>query len=225
MSSNENIDFQKMSSIELLEFIAMKADFPDEAEGAFGEFCYRFDQKVIKKAEIYCSKFGYGSAVALEISECAFARVWKYPTFKITKSNKSNPDKGILIWMLRILFTQLIKYGEKRYCAEPTEEEDLALISNVDELIYYQIPDDDDNSRKTLKKKLEIIESALLALSQKHRIIYFTYKAYEVEGRYLPRSLTKKLQDSLELTQSSIKVYKKHANDHIINYLNARNGK
>lgn len=224
-SGENNIDFTQVSSVELLEYMAMKAEFSQEAENAFTEFCPRFDQEIIRKAEIYCSKFGYGPGVALELAECTFARVWKYPTFRLSKSNKTNPDKAIIMWMLRILYTQLIKYGQQQYCADPTEEEDLAIISDIDELVISKVPDDDDFSRRNLKKALEVIERALTGLSQKHRVIYLTYKAYETHGKYLPRPLTKKLQDTLNLTQNSIQVYKKHAYDHVNNYLAAINGK
>lgn len=227
MSTNDKnmIDFSQTPSLELMEYMEMKVDFPLEAQGAFIEFCSRFDQEIIRKSEIYCSKFGYGPAVALEISQCAFAKVWKYPTFKMEKSSSKNPEKGIVLWMLRILYTQLVKYGEHQYCAEPTEEEDLSLITNIDELIAVKILDGDDFSKKKLKDALNVIEGAFAALTPKHKIIYLTYKAYEVPGKYLPRTLTKKLQKTLELTHSTIKVYKKDANDHIKKYIETVNGK
>jgi len=219
------IDFTQIPSIELMEYMAMKIDFPKEAQEAFMEFCSRFDQEIIRKAEIYCSKFNYGPGVALEISQCTFAKVWKYPTFKMEKSSRTNPDKGIILWMLRILYTQLVKYGEQQFCAEPTVEEDLAIITSIDELIAVKIPDSDNFSKKKLKEALQVVEGAFAALTPKHKIIYLTYKAYEIPGKYLPRTLTKKLQDTLELTHSTIKVYKKDANDHIKKYLDSINGK
>lgn len=225
IDDKNKIDFTQIPSTELMEYMAMKSDFPCEAQDAFMEFCSRFDQEIIRKAEIYCSKFGYGPGVALEISQCTFAKVWKYPTFKIEKSSRTNPDKGIILWMLRILYTQLVKYGEQQYCAEPTEEEDLSLITNIDDLIAVKIPDGDEYSKKKLKSALQVVDAAFAALTPKHKIIYLTYKAYEIPGKYLPRTLTKKLQDTLELTHSTIKVYKKDANDHIKKYLDTINGK
>ena len=65
----------------------------------------------------------------------------------------------------------------------------------------------------------------MLGLSEKHKIVYLTYKAYENTGKKnLPRSVGKKLRDKLNLVQNSIQVYKKEANDHINNYLKAFNG-
>lgn len=66
---------------------------------------------------------------------------------------------------------------------------------------------------------MEIIDRAMLGLSNKHKIIFLTYKAYEESGKNIPRSVSKKLQNQLDLTQSSIRVYKKEANEHFLNYL------
>jgi hypothetical protein len=65
-----------------------------------------------------------------------------------------------------------------------------------------------------LQKLYELLNEALSKLSPKHKIIYLTYKQYESitsDGYNLPRHLTKKLQDELDLTQNSIRVYKKQA--------------
>ena len=81
------------------------------------------------------------------------------------------------------------------------------------------IDEEDITRRKDLKLRLEIIERAMEGLSEKHKIIYLTYKAYETSGTQIPRGVSKKLQEQLELTQSSIRGYKKHAIEKISNYL------
>ena len=71
-------------------------------------------------------------------------------------------------------------------------------------------------------KQYEIIKAALERLTPKHKIIYLTYKEYEPHfkaGFNFPRAFLKKLQDELELTQASIRVYKKQAYDKIDEYL------
>src|SRR5690606_18696501 len=130
-----DIDFEEISSIELLEYISFKEDFPEEAKDAFVQFCYRFEKDMKQKAEKYCEKFGYNEVVALEIAHCTFARVWKYPTFKPEKAKSKDLDKAILLWMYPILYTQIIKYGVDKYCADPSEEENLSIIENTEELL------------------------------------------------------------------------------------------
>lgn len=218
----ENIDFKELSSVELLEYISFKEEFPKEASQAFAEFCFRFEKDIISKSEIYCNKFNYSEVVALEIAHCAFARVWRYPTFNPKKSKSKNLDKGILLWMYPIVYTQIVKYGEQNYCAEPTEEEDFVIIEDSKGLIEYLDIDDIEKTRE-LKAKFKTIESALQMLSFKHRVIYFTYKAYQRDGKKVPRSITSSLREKLSLTQKSINTYYNAADKHITNYLNILN--
>lgn len=218
----EKIDFGNMCSKELLEYISFKIDFENEAIAAFTEFCSRFERKMIQRAEIYCLKFSYSSVIAMDIAHCTFARVWKYPTFDLAKSSSKNIEKAILLWLNKIMYTQLVKYEKVDSCAEPETEEDLSLIMTIDDLV--EIKADAEENKKKLREKLSILDSAFLGLSDKHRIIYLTYRAYEITGKNLPRPLLKKLQNDLQLTQSTVRVYKKEANSHIENYLKARNG-
>jgi len=179
---------------------------------------------VIQKAEIYSSKFGYSAVVALEIAHCAFARVWKYPSFNLKKAKSKDVSKAILLWLYPIMYTQLVKYGEHNTCADPTVDEDLSIITDLDGLVNIKSHSDDIEHKKNLKIKLEILNSAFVGLSEKQKIIYLTYKAYEVPGKNIPRSISKKLQDILELTQGTIRLYKRDANLHVDNYIKQRNG-
>ncbi|WP_298310195.1 RNA polymerase subunit sigma [uncultured Aquimarina sp.] len=222
-NTKQDIEFAQTPSIELLEYISFKDEFPAEAQNAFVEFCYRFEKDLKRKSEIYCNKYGYNEVVALEIANCTFSRVWKYPTFKKEKSKSKNLDKGILIWMCRILYTQLIKYGELNTCAEPTKEEDLSLVNDADELLErFDAPDIE--AKREVRAKLQTIEKALTQLSEKHKIIYFTYRAYQKEGKKVPRTITKLLREKLGLTQKSVNTYYGDAHRHVTNYLNIMNG-
>jgi hypothetical protein len=65
----------------------------------------------------------------------------------------------------------------------------------------------------------------LLDFSQRHRIIYFTYLTYKPEkDGNIPRSASNKLKEQLDLTQASIRVYKKEATDFANNYICKVNG-
>lgn len=223
-NKNQDIDFEKMSSIELLEYISFKEEFPSEAQLAFAHFCYRFEKDLKHKSEIYCNKFGYSEVIALEITNCTFSRVWKYPTFKKEKAKSKDLNKAILLWMYPILYTQIIKYGKQNSCAEPTEEEDLSLIYDLEELVQ-RMNIENVESKRILLAKLKTIERALEQLSEKHRIIYFTYRAYQREGKKVPRTITRQLRERLSLTQKSVNTYYTNANNHVTNYLNIINGK
>src|SRR6478735_7794123 len=191
---NDKIDFEKICSSELLDYISFKSEYPKEAEYAFIEFCRRFEKDLLRKAEVYCSKFGYNEVIAFDVANCTFARVWKYPTFDLKKAKSKNVEKGILLWLYPTMYTQILKFQHAATCAEPTEEEDLGIISDLDGLVDKMSDSDDMDNKKTLKKKLQVLEGAFMGLSGKHKIIYLTYKAYERTGKNIPRTVSKKLQ-------------------------------
>lgn len=222
------IDFESLPSDELVEYISFQNDYKEEAEIAFSVFCDRFQEKIFRKSEIYCNKFDFSEAIAAYIVSCTFARVWKYHSFNKGKSKRTNVDAAIEIWLCKILYNEIVKYNTKHSCAEK-DEEDLPIIENFDALIDYFIQCEDDEEdevsekKRDLRKQLDNVERALAQLSVKHRIIFLTYKAYGNDG-YIPRQVSKALCDRLELTQSSIRGYKKVAETHIKTYLTYLNG-
>lgn len=211
------------SSIDLLEYISWKSEYPQEAAEAFIIFYNRYQKDILEKAEIHCLRNGYSSDIAEMIANCTFERVWKYPSFNINKAKSKDIDKAILLWMYPIMRTQALLYFKENSCSEPSKEEDLSIIENIDELIEYTVPEQPEK-KKDLKIVLEIVEQALSQLSDKHRIIYLTYKAYEQKKKNIPRSLSKQLQIKLGLTQNSIRVYKMEAIKHVENFIEKTNG-
>lgn len=210
-------------SLDLLEYIRWKDEYPEEAQAAFSEFCLRYDQAVLKAAEIYCRKWNLSSTVALDIVECTFARVWKYTSYDHTKSKTDNINNGIKRWLSKIAFTQLTNYTDRGTCYEPDKETDLSLIYTLDDFVEKSTVD--NLTRKELKEKLSIIEEFINGQEEKHRIIYLTYKLYTHKGNNIPRSVSKKLQDELGLVPGSIRKYKEQANKQVDNFLNQHNGK
>ena len=79
-------------------------------------------------------------------------------------------------------------------------------------------------SKADLKQQLRTVESIINSLNPKHKIIYLTYKLYEQVGTYIPKSVREKLQEELELTQSSIRKYKEEAIKEIQAHLKKENG-
>lgn len=221
----EKIDFENMVGSELLEYISFKDEFPNEAELAFYVFCDRYQRDILQKSEIQCSKFEYNEAIAFLAAKCTFDKVWnKAHTFSMEKANTKNIDKAILLWMYKILYTQILLFKDRDTCAQPTEEEDLSLIENLDALVNVYAPENIEK-QKELKENLSFLERVLQGLSQKHRIIYFTYLAYKPEkDKNIPRSISNKLKEQLDLTQASIRVYRKDATDLVNNYINKVNG-
>jgi hypothetical protein len=220
---NEKIEFGKICSSELLDYISFKEEYPKEAEWAFIEFCKRFEKDLLQKAEVYCAKFGYNEVVALDVANCTFSRVWKYPSFNLKKAKSKDVTKAILLWLYPIMYTQILKFQHAASCAEPTEEEDLCLITDLDGLVNKISDSVDVDDKKKLKAQLKVLESAFLGLTEKHKIIYLTYKAYERAGKNIPRGISKKLQDVLDLVPVTIRIYKRDTNLHVENYIKQHN--
>jgi hypothetical protein len=216
-------EIKSACSLDLLEYISWKLEYPKEAEAAFSVFCLRYDQAVLKAAEIYCKKWNLSATVALDIVDCTFARVWKYPSYQHKKSKTDNIDNGIKRWLSKISFTQLVNYTNKGTCYEPEKETDLSLIYTLDD--YVERSTVDTLNKKELKEHLRVLEGVINGLGEKHRIIYLTYKLYTLEGNNIPRPVSKKLQEELDLVPGSIRKYKEQANKQIENFLNQHNGK
>jgi hypothetical protein len=149
--------------------------------------------------------------------------VWKYPSYDQEKSKSKDINKGIKLWLHRIVYTQLANYKNKGFCYEADKETDLSLIETIEELVEgYSVPDE---KKRLILKKMSVVDEALSQLTQKHKIIYLTYKLYCPDGKtYIPRAVSKKLQEELGLAQGSIRKYKEEANKIVETYLTRING-
>jgi DNA-directed RNA polymerase specialized sigma24 family protein len=203
----------------LIEYVQWKdqSDYRQVAEDAFKVLCFRFRNDVIKKCRIISKNWRYDTHVGDTIAERTFARFWKYPKTFTPSKCKKELDDCFKFYLFAIAQTQLADYRKEVLGIDQTpytgEEEIVYEFPNLDAL---NIPSE---ARRDLKKKEEIIKKALERLTPKHRIVYLTYKAHEINGRKMPRPLLKTLRDELELTQSSIQVYKKEAYDKVDEYL------
>lgn len=218
---SKNQDLNNETTENLLAYIQWKdePDYVELAKEAFRVFTFRFQLDLQKKLIPICTNWGYDKQVATEIAYETFDRIWKYPNFDISKVKQKDYYKAITFYLYGISKRLLADY-KKSQNEEPNP-------FTGDEEIIYNFPDIEmlevGKERKAeLKKLYELLHNALSRLTLKHKIIYLTYKQYESatkEGYNLPRKLTKKLQDELNLTQNSIRVYKKEAIDTVNTYL------
>lgn len=210
---NNSQDLNNESTENLLEYIQWKGDpdYEETAKEAFRVFTFRYQLDLQKKLIQICKNWGYDKQVATELAYEAFARIWKYPKFDLSKSKQKDYDKAVTFYLFGIAKRLLADY-KKNETEKPNP-------FTGDEEIIRELPDiemlERGKERKAeLKRMYELLNEALARLTPKHKIIYLTYKHYESltsEGYNLPRHLTKKLQDELDLTQSTIRVYKKEA--------------
>lgn len=195
--------------IQLLRMIASKDEDMETAEKALHLFVGTFEGKIKKNVEILAFKNGFDENVAFEAIQCAFNKVWLYPTFDMRKSHFKDETKAIVAWLIKIALSQMYQYTNKGECARIKPEEDLSVIeTGVGFVESFHISD------LTTEKKMQyalMLEKKLSVLDEKHRIIYLTYKAYQTSGKKLPRKLLATLRKRLGVSQPTIRVYKKEA--------------
>lgn len=194
--------------------------YEDTAKNAFWQFYFRFQEELIKKTRVVARNWGYDNVVADSIAEKALERFWMYPNFDITKSSTKDWDTGVLLYLFRIAFNLLIDYKKSlNGTGNPFtgEEEILRDLPDIEKMNLSV------ETKAKLQNEYEVVKRVLESLGPKHKIIYLTYKGYEYytkQGYKLPRKLLENLREELNLTQSSIQVYKKEAFDKISEYLN-----
>lgn len=197
-----------VDGVKLLNIIANKENDMDAAKKAFILFIGYFESKIRTFVEVYANKIGYDENVAFEAIQCAFNKVWNYPTFDMKKSSCKNEEKAIIIWLMSIAASQMHQYSRKGECAQIKTDEDLSVIETSDDFVSFHIED------LSFEQKMEYVlalNKKLSVLDEKHRIIYLTYKAYQTRGKKLPRKLLDKLRKRLDVSQVTIRVYKREA--------------
>lgn len=212
-------DYEQEPTKNLIEYIQWKdqQDYVEVAKDAFIAFCFRFREDIIKKCRIIARNWGYDNQIGDLIAQRTFDRFWKYPKSFNPSKCKKDIEPCMKFYLFSIAQNQLADYKREE------DGQDFNPYSGDEEIIR-DFPDvnssnSDDERKRIIKKKQEIIQKALDRLSPKHKIIYLTYKGYEANGFKMPRKLLKSLRDELELTQSSVQVYKKEAFDTVNQYI------
>jgi len=214
-------EFQTESTADLVEY--MRVNGPDDkasADDAFRAFILRFREYVQKQCRRVAASYGYESYVGDEVAEETFRKFRASNTFSPEKCKSPQLDTCIKLYLARTARTVMVDYDRK--------EKDQNPFDGSEELVF-DLPDIDDlpgdsGRLAVLKQKNELIKMMLDRLSPKHRVIYLTYKQYELDMKrepgedgkprtyYLPRPLAEKLRAETKLSQSTIRKYKEEAN-------------
>lgn len=206
-------ELENETTEDLIEYIRSKNDpaYVELAKKAATAFMFRFQKDVLQKCREICPHFGYSKEDGDVIAEKVFEKFLKYPNgFNKTKCTKGDVNLCIKLYLYRIASRVLIdkKNQDNGIGVSPySGNEEIVKEINIENL---DLP---ANTKKDLRKKKELIESALASLSPKHKIIFLTYQMHQKEGHQMPRTLLKSLRNELDLTQNSIQVYKKEAYD------------
>jgi hypothetical protein len=193
---------------QLLLAIANKDKDRDAAKKALHLFTSYFEDKIKLLVEIHASKLGYDENVAFEAIQCTFAKVWLYPTFNKSKSHCKNVERGIIIWLVAIASSQMYQFTKDGECAQLKQDEDLSVIEDSVSFVDFYVSGHDPELKM---EYVMALNNKISKLDEKHRIVYLTYKAYQTRGKKLPRKLLEILRKRLNITQTTIRVYKREA--------------
>jgi hypothetical protein len=213
-------DFEKYSTIELIKQI-QKRNSPCEtslSESAFYAFVFRFESELIKKTEIICLNWGFNNEETTEIVQNVFTKFWRYPNFKLEKKKEQNIDKAVLLYLYGIARNELTDYYNKKKGLK------LSPYDGSEQLVYdlplYEKQEEYNIDNKSSIIRFKAIKAALETFSDKHKIIYLTYSSYEYPGKKLPRFLLNKMREELDISQATIRSYKKDVFDKVEEYIN-----
>lgn len=199
--------------IELLKQMANLAD-KDRAREAFGLFCAKFGNCMLRYAGVWCERWDLPISDGERGVDITFERVLRHHSFDSSKYEASDMDRRIEIWLKRILHNVLYDIKANRLSNLEVKEKSLEVIQNT-EALYEIWKTGNDEEDEHLMDAVRLLEAKMKGMSENMRIIYLTYLAYEVQHQYLPRYLTAKLQEVTGLPQSTIKVYKQRAKKYI----------
>lgn len=197
----------------LIEFIQSKEDndYIELSKAAFKAFTFRFRGELLDKCVVICRKWGMDEHDAGEVAHFTFDRFWKYPKFKKSKCNTKDIDQCVLFYLFGIAKRVLADYYNNIPSPYTGDEEIITSLTANNDL---------EPERKAKLEEVEkVINKALSYLTDKHKIIFLTYYVHSKDGYKLPRELTKHLRERLMITQNTIRVYKKEANEAFEKYL------
>lgn len=175
----------------------------EKAKEAFDLFCGYYEKEATKIAIVLCRNWHRSDDYAYAIVQCAFDKVWRYPTFDKSKTKYKDTDKAVLQWLNKIILRELSLFAGKGDCSH-TDPEDLPLITNSAEFIQENF-DDEYISDEDFERMSTQLDKILKGLSEQEITVFLTYKLYESPGRRVPRTVLKKLRARYNITQDGIK--------------------
>jgi len=175
----------------------------EEAKRAFTLFCGYYQERVTQMAVVHCRRWKKSEDYSCVIVQCAFDKVWQYPTFVKSKTHFKDTDKAILHWIDKILYHEMSLFSEKGNCSHP-EAEDLPIITSTEAFVEGYIGEDylSDEQFEAVKAKLD---ATFAGLNEQEVTVYLTYKLYLKMNDRVPHRVLKKLRSRYGITQDAIK--------------------
>ncbi len=218
-------DLKDESTEDLIEYMKYKVDpaYEELARAAYVAFNFRFRADIEDKAQKVGKYWGFDRETCDQEVEKAFKRFYQYPfKFTTSKCKTSSIDDCVKFYLYRIVQNRFKDFYKEIFQSDANPfDGNEEVVVEFPELESLEIDTEIADRYKKIHNEMSV---ALGTLSQNHKIIYLTYKAYEKKGFKLPRKLLAQLREVTGLKQNSIRVYKKQAFEKVEDIQN-RNGK
>jgi DNA-directed RNA polymerase specialized sigma24 family protein len=207
----EDLEYKKYDSEELLVVLSLAEDEPEEAKVAFFELFNRYSKELVRYCVTMCNteanpnKFSvvFDPGDAEEIVWNSFYQLKNSPeNFDLSKATTKDKNKAVEAYLKGIVRTEFKKkyFGVEKLEVDYNYEVDLSIDGQL-------LP-----TRKILKEMSAEIEDALRSLPVKEREVFLAKVEFCPNGEYLPREIGSLLRDKLELPgESSLRVYYQRA--------------
>jgi DNA-directed RNA polymerase specialized sigma24 family protein len=191
---------------DLVEYInsMIDPDYKELGEAAFIVLTFRYREDLIKKCVVLARKWKRDDDDAVELANRVFARFLKYPRYRHSECVSADVDKCFKRYLYKIADREVIGLFNPK----------LSNYDGTEAVIKSLIDPETDYEPEKLKALIEYekrLDQIFAQLTPKHKIIYLTYKYYEKEGHNLPGTLLAELRETLGLSQSTLRIYKKEA--------------
>lgn len=202
----------------------MADDDPEEAKKAFEQLVVRFREELLRYCITMCNteanpnKFQvvFDPGDAVEIVWNAFHQIKKKAdTFDRQQANTSDIEKAVEAYLKGFVRTEF----KKKYfwLSKAKVEYNYVVDTSPDGILM--------PTRKVLTEMTMEIEQALSALTWKEREVFLAYAEFCPNEEYLPREISKALQEKLDLAPSTLRVYRDRARKKIQERLRNSDGR
>jgi len=195
----------KDESIEsLADFLQLKGDPEAEewANAALINIMFRTRKDLLEKCTRMCKKAGLTETDAEEITNRTYENLFKYCKFKRAECKAKTVEGCFNFYLYKIASHELFDYLNPD--ESPYDGNESVVFSLIDPSKQYEV-----EKLTELQGAEARLDAAMEGLTNKHKIIYLTYKLHERSGRYLPKHLLAELHQVTGLTKSAVRVYKK----------------
>ena len=185
------VDDKEISGLDLLTKM-IDLENPDNARVAFRLFCAKYGHRLLRYAGVCCDKWNMSITDGERAIDITFERALRHHSFNPSKCDGKDLDKGIEIWLKRILHNVLYDLKAGRLSNLELNEKTMEVVRDTDSLYdLWSTGNEEDDER--LKKSMLLLDEKMKGMSENMRIIYLTYMGQKNPRRPMFRRIRRRM--------------------------------